>query len=168
MLQRILQASAIAGGVALGWHLLSRTGRQLALKNHLTVAVSHVRITRISWTGDVDVVVGVRLQNPTKGTIQISHPTILVQECRGGSCESQVGISEPTGRQYQIPAEGVLQLEDTRLKLSLRSQLANLTRIGELIQAYQQTGKLGLQYRLLVKTNVPGLGLIQTTKEVQL
>lgn len=167
-LKRILSYSAIAGGVALGWHLLSRTRRQLQLANNLGVNITHARIGRITWAGALEAIIGIRLNNPTRGSLTISHPVVELLECSGGRCDKQVGRSEATGRQYVIPAEGTLQLDDTKVKVSLGSQLANLTRIGQLLSSWQQTGKAGLSYRLVVKTNVPGIGLVTTEKEVAL
>ena len=167
-LKRLLQFSAITGGIVLGWHLLTRTRRQVQLANHLGVNITHARIGRITWVGELEAIIGIRLNNPTRGSLTLSHPVVELLECAEGRCDRQVGRSEATGRQYVIPAEGTLQLDDTKVKVNLRSQLSNLSRIGQLLTTWQQSGKAGLNYRLVVKTNVPGIGLVTTEKEVAL
>lgn len=159
MLKRILQYSAFFAAGALGIHVLSRARRQLSLARHHDVRITHARIGRITWTGDLDLSVGIALSNPTKGSLPISQPVVQVFQCAGETCDNLVASSDATGRQYTLAPEKTIQLDDILLRVNLRSQLASLASITSLIQKWTTTRKAGLSYKLVVKTNVQGLGI---------
>lgn len=158
----------IAAGVGLGAGLYSRLRRKAQLKDNLDVRVTHVRIGKLSWTGEMEVRVGVTLSNPTLGRLTISHPVVHLYGCVEGACTKEVAVSEAKDRTYTIEPQRTMALEDITLRVSLRSELTNLARLPELVNRWLTTQKAGLSYKLVIKTNVPGLGLVTQERSVEL
>jgi hypothetical protein len=106
-------------GILAGGGLLAYRAFQLnALAGNITTRITGVRVHQLSLSG-LTIAVGVAINNPTKSSVNISKPVVVLT-----SNSQYVGESDAEGQAFKIAAQKVSSIGDILIKIPLTSALS--------------------------------------------
>lgn len=106
------------GILAGGGYLAYRAFQLNALAGNITTRITGVRVHQLNLSG-LTIVVSVAINNPTKSTVSISKP-VVVLTTKG----QYVGESDAEGKTFKVAGQKVSSIGDILIKIPLTSAMA--------------------------------------------
>lgn len=105
-------------GILAGGGLLAYRAFQLnSLAGNITTRITGVRVHQLSLSG-LTIAVGVAINNPTKSTVTISKPVVILT-----SNSKYIGESDAEGQVFKVAAQKVSSIGDILIKIPLTSAM---------------------------------------------
>jgi hypothetical protein len=105
-------------GILAGGGLLAYRAFQLnALAGNITTRITGVRVHQLNMSG-LTIAVGVAINNPTKSTVTISKPVVILT-----SNSQYIGESDAEGQVFKVAAQKVSSIGDILIKIPLTSAM---------------------------------------------
>lgn len=106
-------------GILAGGGLLAYRAFQLnALAGNISTRITGVRVHQLNLSG-LTIAIGVAINNPTKSTVTISKPVVVLT-----SSGQYVGESDAEGKVFKVAAQKVSSIGDILIRIPLTSAMA--------------------------------------------
>jgi hypothetical protein len=105
-------------GILAGGYLAYRAFQLNALAGNITTRITGIRVHQLNLSG-LTIAVGVAINNPTRNTVAISKP-VVVLTTKG----QYVGESDAEGQTFKVAAQKVSSIGDILIRIPLTSAMA--------------------------------------------
>lgn len=112
-MNKIITLGVLAGG----GYLAYRAFQLNALAGNITTRITGARVHQLNLSG-LSIAIGVAINNPTKSTVTISKPVVMLT-----SKGQYVGESDADGKAYKVAAQKVSSIGDILIKIPLTSAM---------------------------------------------
>ena len=112
-MKQLITLGILAGGGFLAY----RAFQLNALAGNITTRISGVKVKSLNLSG-LTIAIGVAINNPTKSTVTISKPVVVLT-----STGKYVGESDAEGRVFKVAAQKVSSIGDIEIKIPLTSAM---------------------------------------------